>query len=255
MNRPRIAAENIYHVYNRGVDKRDIFLDDIDHFRFLKDIFEFNSEESSSNFQYFSDRRISFKEKDIFQKKPKKPLVDIFAFVLMPNHFHLLVKARKDFSITKFMRKVGVGYTNYFNIKYERSGALFQGKYKYTAIVDDRHLLHLPYYIHANPLKLKFPLWQEKGLDKKTNEAIKFLDSYYWSSLSDYEGRENFSAILKKDFLLELYGEDDKSEEKNCGVYKESFEGWLKEHEDVKNSVDELNYRNPISVKLSTGRK
>jgi putative transposase len=240
MGRERIVGQNIYHVYNRGVDKRDIFLDDRDYFRFLHNLSEFNSEEDSLNFGHRITPHFKTHFKDERDESAKRWLVDVLAFVLMPNHFHLLISPRKDTSLSKFMKKISGGYTNYFNIKYQRSGALFQGRYKHVSVVDHSHLLHLPFYIHANPLKLKFPLWRERGLDKQTNEAIKFLDNYYWSSLADYEGGCHFSALLNKKFILDFLGEENASEKENCKNYKSSFEDWIREHKNISNSINEL---------------
>jgi len=204
MKRPKFINDHIYHVYNRGVDKRNIFLDDEDYFRFIHNLFEFNDTKPAQNIYY---KRPDFQSYEVGLRKiePRKLLVEILAFCLMPNHFHLLLKQKKEGGITKFMRKIGTGYTNYFNQKYARSGVLFQGKFKAVLIEKETHLIYIPHYIHTNPLDLIDSDWQQNGfldLDK----AWKFLEEYRWSSFSDYIGKKNFPSITQRDFLLEIFG-------------------------------------------------
>lgn len=211
--------QEIFHIVNRGVDKRTIFLDDKDYFRFIHDLFEFNNEQIiGTTFRLFT------KMNDIgcrtFERKPRKLLVDILAFCLMPNHYHLLVSPRMRDGIPKFMQKVNMGYAKYFNTKYEREGALFQGKYKGVRVQRDEHFTHLPYYIHFNPLDLKFPEWRERKL-RSYRDAIKFLESYRWSSHLDYLGKRNFPSVTHREFLLEVFAGTVK--------YRSSLYSWLKD--------------------------
>jgi putative transposase len=207
MKRPNFFCNKIYHIYNRGVDKRNIFLDDIDRFRFVHDLFEFNDTNPVFNAGY------NFKNKSIEvglqyfdnKNKPRKLLVEVLAFCLMPNHFHLLLRQKKENGVTEFMRKIGTGYTNYFNQKYTRSGVLFQGKFKAVPIEKEAHLVYTPHYIHTNPLDIANPEWRQNGF-LNFNEALSFLEKYRWSSLSDYLNKKNFPSITQRDFLLEIFG-------------------------------------------------
>src|SRR3989338_2601347 len=114
----------IYHILNRGVDKRQIFMDKQDHFRFIHDLCEFNDEERSElNYYKFRDYGANGKIAED-EKKDRKPLVDILAFCLMPNHYHLLLSPRTEHGIPRFMSKINIGYAKYFNQKYERTGTL-----------------------------------------------------------------------------------------------------------------------------------
>lgn len=190
-----------FHVMNRGVDKRDIFMDERDYLRFIHDLFEFNDEELSENmFRSFN------KMKDIgcqsIYKKPRKLLVSIHAFCLMPNHYHLLLSPFIEGGISKFMQKINMGYSKYFNIKYKREGALFQGKYKTVNIQRDEYFAYLLYYIHFNPLDLKFPEWRDYKI-RSRKDALNFLESYRWSSHLDYLGKGDFPSVTKREFLLE----------------------------------------------------
>jgi putative transposase len=115
----------------------------------------------------------------------------------MPNHYHLLVSAVNDdmANISLFMKKLNKGYAQHFNHKYDRSGALWEGKYKKVHIVRDNHFLYIPYYIHLNPLDLYMPEWRH-GAVKNTKKALKYLSEYRWSSHLDYMNKKNFSSIL-----------------------------------------------------------
>jgi len=125
MKRGVIADGAVYHVYNRGADRRKIFVDEKDYLRFVHDMSEFNEEGNSIGVSYkFIQNPVKIAGLDDDEKKPRKknPLVSILAFALMPNHFHLLLIQKKNNGITLFMKKLGSGYALYFNQKYKRSG-------------------------------------------------------------------------------------------------------------------------------------
>ncbi len=218
LRKTALVTGEIYHVYNRGVDKRDIFMDDEDRFRFIHDLYEFNDSNPKTNLGF------NLKNKTIevglrYNKNPRKPLVEILAFCLMDNHFHLLLRQVAENGITEFMRKMGTGYTNYFNKKYDRNGALFQGKFKSVHLENESHLMYLPIYIHFNPLDFKFSQWRE-GKIKDYKKAIEFLDSYRWSSYMDYAGQKNFPSLIKKDFIMQRLGTE--------AEFKKEILTWLK---------------------------
>ncbi|HEY4495711.1 MAG TPA: transposase [Candidatus Paceibacterota bacterium] len=196
MRKQKLVSNNIYHVFNRGVEKRQTFMDETDYLRFINNLAIFNDAKAVFN----SKHRI----KEIKSTDSRKLLVDILAFCLMPNHFHLLLRQREENGISKFMNKIGVGYTNYFNLKYERVGPLFQGAFRSVLIDDESQFLYIPYYIHLNPLDLKISNWKENGINK-LKVAIEFLNSYKWSSHRDYIGNSNFIGIINKHFLNEIF--------------------------------------------------
>ncbi|MBI5420924.1 MAG: transposase [Parcubacteria group bacterium] len=158
MQKPQFVENEIYHIYNRGVEKRDVFMEDKDYFRFIHDLFEFNDTEVSFNLTFYFNSKTMYSEPQYLKdkKNPRKLLVEILAFCLMPNHFHLLLKQKKENGIVRFMQKLGTGYTKYFNEKNNRVGPLFQGAFRALLIKTDAHMLHLPFYIHANPLTLNY---------------------------------------------------------------------------------------------------
>ena len=230
---PKTVSGKIYHLLNRGVDKRKIFLDKEDHLRFIHDLFEFNDANPVADVLYtFTNTLDIGRPKVRVEREPRKILVDILAFVLMPNHYHLLVVPRQDSAVSLFMKKLNMGYAKYFNEKYDRSGALFQGKYKCVAIERDAHFIYIPYYIHLNPLDLKFPEWRKRKINNY-KKVFEYLESYRWSSHLDYLGKNNFPSVTNRKLLSEYFGGE--------SGYKESILEWLKdidlEESEIKNSL------------------
>ncbi|MFH1780632.1 MAG: transposase [Candidatus Nealsonbacteria bacterium] len=211
-----------YHTYNRGVDKRKIFLEDSDYSRGVHDLYEFNDAKAVTNF----DRRsVGFPKSNVFENKAREKLIDMGAWCLMPNHYHLFLSPVIDDGLVKFHKKLGVGFANFFNTKYKRSGALFQGKYKKVQVVDDVQALQLICYIHSNPLDLWKPDWKEKGLiNSEIQNALGFLEKgYRWSSHLDWWGVRNFPSLIEPDFMSRFF--------KNPEEYREFFTNWLRYYE------------------------
>lgn len=146
--RLQFVVGEYYHVYNRGVEKRVIFNNEFDYQRFLLLLILVNDVKPVEIQQLVRDHSIP----DLIAQK-RKPLVSIVSFSLMPNHYHLLLREITDKGISKFMHKVGTGYSLYFNLKNERNGGLFQGPYKAKHIGDDWYLKYLVEYIHLNPIR------------------------------------------------------------------------------------------------------
>ena len=140
MRKEKFVTGEYYHVYNRGVDKRSIIQDQSDCQRFLQGLTEFNTLEPIG----------SIFENSYKKDRPNSNLVDIVAFCLNPNHFHLLLFAKIDDGISKFMHRLSTGHTKYFNEKYVRSGSLFQGVFKARHVSDDEYFLYLSAYINLN---------------------------------------------------------------------------------------------------------
>ncbi len=153
-----------YHVYNRGSEKRPIFETRRDYQRFIKTIKYYQLEGPKPQFSHFPS--LSIKNLD-----SSKKIVEIVAYCLMPNHFHLLVKQVKDGGITEFISKLSNSYTKYYNTKYKRVGPLFQGEFKSVITESDEQLIHVSRYIHLNPL---------------VSYLVKNLTQYEWSSHLEY---------------------------------------------------------------------
>ncbi len=171
-----------YHIYNRGNSKQKIFHEKEDYLYFIKLLYILNQKNKKQLRDYTHDVFISRENCD--------PLVAIGAYVLMPNHFHILITPTEDGSVSKFMQKISTGYVMYYNQKYKRSGSLFEGKFKSQHANNDRYLKYLFSYIHLNPLKLIDKNWKEKGI-KNAQKAFEFLNNYTYSSYSDYVNESN----------------------------------------------------------------
>lgn len=167
-----------YHIYNRGVEKRDIFLEERDYVYFLYLLKKYLSPPPKKDRPGEITKLIS---KDLNDE------IEFLCYCLMPNHIHLLLQQRKIDSMTKFLRRVCTSYAIFFNKKYERVGPLFQGTYKAVTVDNESYLLHLSRYIHQNPLEIRSD-----------------LKSYKWSSYLDYLG-ERHTSWVKKGMILHYF--------------------------------------------------
>lgn len=153
VSKPRNFDINLlYHIYNCGVEKRDIFATERDYHRFLKtvDFYRFNQSISFAQFQELSEES----KKVYAQLNPRtseRLRVKLSTYCLIPNHFHLSLKPNQENGVPRFMSDISNSYTRYFNIKYERIGSLFQGRYKSKEIPTEEAALQVTRYIHINP--------------------------------------------------------------------------------------------------------
>lgn len=194
MGRNLVFAENeYYHIYNRGVEKRKIFLDEGGYKRFVFLLLTANS----STPVHLSN----YKGLSLLEIPRGEPLVSVGAWCLMPNHFHLLVKEIKKDGISLFMKKLLTGYSMYFNTKYHRKGPLFEGTFSAKHLDTDNYLKYQYAYIHLNPVGIIDSGWKEKKI-KNLQKVGDFLNSYKYSSLLDYLENERDEKIIlvKKDF-------------------------------------------------------
>ncbi len=132
------AVEEYYHCYNRGTEKRTIFLDKQDFAYFLESMKAYNSIEVLGKLRLHKNLM------------PEQEIVDVLSYCLLPNHFHIVLKEKVENGISNFMQRVGGGYTMYFNQKYERSGVLFQGVFKSKHIETDQDLRQVLAYVTHN---------------------------------------------------------------------------------------------------------
>lgn len=186
---PLITGE-YYHLYNRGVDKRNIFADEDDFDRFFESILIFNQKDPVGSIR---------DQKEVLGNLPVvqllgdlEPLVEIVAYCILPNHFHFLVKQKIDGGISAFMHKLLSGYTRYFNEKYERSGALFQGKFKSKHANTDQYFKLLFCYVSFN-----------FKIHNLSTEKKRFIDS----SAKEYESKK-YTYVSEKEarLIFEIFG-------------------------------------------------
>ncbi len=197
----KFSEEEYYHLYNRGNSKQEIFLDDDDRCRFTKMLYLCNSIKNINFRDDIVERKI-----DAWDFDKGKNIVSIGAWVMMSNHFHILLRISPtsdigEESISYYMKKLCTSYSKYFNKKYERTGGLFESNFKATHVDSDNYLKYLFSYIHLNPIKKVFPEWKS-GESFDHQEAKDFLKKYYWSSYQDYavNNRKESQIMSTKDF-------------------------------------------------------
>lgn len=180
-----------YHIYNRGVEKRIIFLDQQDYgvlLSYLKEYLLSKDEKELS--KRLSDPNISYKERDKILKRLRlnnfADEITLLAYCLMPNHFHFFVKQKSAGSIDKFMNSLAARYTMYFNKKYKRVGALCQGVYKAVLVERENQFIYLSKYIHKQALALQSEAWEAK----------------YPSSFPEYLGQRQTEWIHPEEILV-----------------------------------------------------
>lgn len=203
MRKETFVQGEYYHIYNRGVDKRLIFLDDRDRFRFVNTLYILNN---------FQDIPANF---DVVKLQPRKLLVPRDAMVefaagcLMSNHYHMIVRPLYDSAISAFLHKIGISYTMYFNKRNQRSGSLFEGSFKAKHIHNDEYVRYLTKYIHFNA----YPLFQTKSGIVLMNA----LASYPWSTFNDYlGGKSNFSQVASDGFRDNILGMTSEEYKRYC---------------------------------------
>jgi putative transposase len=180
---PFIDGET-YHVYNRGAHKQIIFKRNEDYQRFMLLLHVANTDEPvnlRNTLRLYKGQALA---RIYEEEKPTKSLVDLYAYSLMPNHFHLVLKQKSENGLTLFARKVLTAYSMYFNMVYKHSGILSQGAFKSHHINNESYFRYIFSYVHLNPLSLMFPKWEEKGIENLAS-AREFLPSSH-SSFYDY---------------------------------------------------------------------
>jgi len=196
----------VYHVINRGVERRRIFMKRQDYSRFIFGLEFFNKKQSNNLWELVSEAGPGPASERIEKERKRKrgSIVELMAFTLMPNHYHLVVREIRKGGISLFMNKLG-GYTTYFNKQYNRVGPLFQSRYKAIPIQTEIQLGNTFTYVHTNPVEIKEPSWKDLKVENKRN-AINWLETYKWSSYHDYVGNPVFPEVIRRKFFLDLYG-------------------------------------------------
>ncbi len=205
------SVGQFYHIYNRGNSKQVIFLDDTDRNRFKKLLYVCNSK-----------KPVVFKTIQglpLDEMERGESLVDIGAYCLMPNHFHILLYEKEESGISNFLGKLSTAYSMYFNKRYERTGGLFEGRFKASHVDNDEYLKYLFSYIHLNPIKMIDPNWKENGIINH-EKARSYLNSYSYSSYLDYIGVNREEKVILKNSSFPEYFLDTKE-------FKQFIDEWL----------------------------
>ncbi|MEK9143281.1 MAG: transposase [Patescibacteria group bacterium] len=154
------VPDGYYHVYNRGVNKADIFLDEKDYRVFLSYLATALTPKDEKKLKaMLLDGSRSYKDREeaakLLRLKNFTGRIDLLAYVLMPNHFHFLLKQKEEADMTAFLQAVMTRFTMYENRRHKRVGPVFQGAYKAVLITDEEQLMHVSRYIHRNPFSLE----------------------------------------------------------------------------------------------------
>lgn len=183
-----LSTGEIYHTYNRGVEKRPIFLIKRDYLRLIESVNYYRFANCPVKFSYFI--KLSAEERAKVLKRlenTSERIVDILAFCFMPNHIHFLLKQLMGNGVSKFMAKITNGFSHYFNTRHDRTGHLFQGNFGAVRIETNEQLMHISRYIHLNPVSSYLI-------------EIKDLESYEYSSYPEYlnikSGFSNAGEVL-----------------------------------------------------------
>ena len=240
IRRQPLITGQMYHIYNRGVDKRDIFADKHDINRFIESIKEFNREDKINSLANLRKSKQSYQIEvsPLSEGNLKKPLVEIIGYCFNPNHFHLILKQSVDGGISRFMQKLLGGYTYYFNAKNARSGSLFQGLFKSQLIANENYFNKLIGYVNKNYLVHSIP---------ETKNDLVFS--------GDYEFENNkFNIISEKEGenILKVFG-GVKKFKKHCDdivliVREERGKKSLLEDEDLNVIIESLPDRGETSI-------
>lgn len=193
-----LATNEIYHAFNRSVGREEIFvlrrklkrmLELIDYYRFQQTI-------RYSIFKLLSEKR---KQDYLSVIHRKQPLVEIYSFALMPNHYHLLLKQLEERGIFTFLSNIQNGFAKYFNLRNDRHGTLFSNAFKAKRVETEDEFIHISRYIHLNPV---------------TAFLIEFaeLSRYPWTSFSSYSGKSK-SAFISHELILDLIGSKERHEQ------------------------------------------
>jgi len=206
------AIDEYYHIFNRGVDKRIIFADDYDIRRFFKSMIEFNTIDPIGSLYLNSFNRLRGET-----PKSAEKLIDIIAYCLNSNHFHLILKQSVEGGISEYMKRLG-GYTSYFNNKYDRSGSLFQGTFKSVHVDSNEYLLHVSAYINLND--------RAHQLGDKISKLVESISS--WGEYTN----TGIKGICEKEIILDQF--------ENVDDYKEFALSSLESIVQRKNELEDL---------------
>lgn len=205
--KPYYVNDHYYHIFNRGVAKQNIFIDNIDKNRFLQIIAHYTEQHPPSKFSVIAKPEMD----KIIWKTRKSPLVEIISYTLMPNHFHFLVKQLENSGVVTWVRRSINSYTRYYNTKHQRVGTLLQGVYRAIAIESDEQLLQLSRYIHLNSF---------------TARLVYDPKSYHWSSYGLTINNKS-NRLVNPKILIDLIGSI-----KNYSEFVEDYADYVRALED-----------------------
>lgn len=214
-----LITNQIYHVFNRGVAHQPIFIDKRDYFRAVDSMAYYQNSKPSLKYAKFLKLPTQDREKFLEQlQNSNDKLVENICYCFMPNHFHFLIKQLIDGGISKFLSNFTNSYTRYFNIKNQRDGSLFSGKFKSVRIETDEQLLHTSRYIHLNPYT------------SYVVKRIENLETYPYSSFPEYLKESSFTGLCNRDVIISNFSK------------KKSYKDFVFDNSDYQRKLDEIKH-------------
>jgi len=212
-----LVSNEIYHVFNKSLDGRHIFIDKKSLQRAFLCMQYYQRSTPPLKFSHFLQLSKDYQEKILQNIKSDKSLnIEFLAFCFMPSHFHFLIKQVSENGISRFTSNFINSYTRYFNTRHDRNGHLFQGQFKAVHVEDDDQLLHISRYIHLNPYS--------SHLVKNIDDLVK----YPWSSYTEYlEGGE---VCAGKDMILDQFNNSN------------DYELFVKDHSDYQRNLESIKH-------------
>ena len=206
-SRKEYLENGYYHLYNRGVEKRQIFVDLQDYNVFLNYLKIYLLPKNITQLEnIILSSSSDLKEKDTARKLLRlnnfSEEITLLAYCLMPNHFHFFVKQKSAGAIDQFLNSLGTRYTMYFNRKYARVGPLYQGVYKATRITTDEQFIYLTKYLHKQALVLQGHALQEQPSSYLEYVSKRKSDWVHPEEVLTYFSKSN-SALSYQSFVLE----------------------------------------------------
>lgn len=185
-----LITQEIYHVFNRGFNKKPIFLTPNDYIRAIKTIRYYQYLNPPIKFSYLNIQTLK-RQKHILNQLIQTS-IDILAYCFMPNHFHFIIKQTHDHGILKSISKFSNSYSKYFNIIHKKQGPVLQGRFKTVRIKSNEQLLHLSRYIHLNPFI--------SSIVKDINK----IEAYTYSSLKEYLSSNSLNICSTNEILSQF---------------------------------------------------
>jgi len=191
MRAEKLVTGEIYHICNRSTEGIPIFQQKVDALRFLETLLLSNTTDA------MTIRSVARTPEQHRNRRKSKPLVEIYALVLMPNHFHICARQLVENGISLWIQRACNSHARFYNLKNERKGTLFMGRFNAILVEKDEQLFHLFVYIHANPLDLIMLQWRTGNL-RSWQKADKYLRAYPWSSYNLFIGERDVHPTIRK---------------------------------------------------------
>jgi putative transposase len=184
---PQLSTGEIYHIYNRTIGKENVFTSTRNASKFIE-ITNYYRYNQSFRLSKFLSLPYQAQQEILMSRKNKKPIVELFAFAFMPNHFHFLIRQLENKGISHFASNIQNSFAKYYNLKTDRVGGLFQCSFKAKRIQTTEEFIHVSRYIHLNPVTSGFISFEQ-------------LRDHPWTSFSWYID-QNKNIFISRDYIL-----------------------------------------------------